>query len=105
MWKASRASTPETLLFMQLDGRRWARSSLSKAWRDAAKTLKTPLPAGARGWHTLRHTVSTRLLEAGVPVTDAAGMLGYSPEMLLSTYAHISDQAATDDRLRKALAG
>jgi integrase len=102
-WKESYPPVGDDLLFTQPDGRRWARSSLSKAWRDAAKTLKPPLPAGARGWHTLRHTVSTRLLEAGVPVTDAAGMLGHSPEMLLTTYAHISDQAATDARLRAAL--
>jgi integrase len=94
------------LVFTRPSGAQWPRETLTGAWRRAATKLDaagTPLPAGARGWHTLRHTVASRLLEAGVPVAEAAAMLGHSPEMLLATYAHVTDRAAADARLREAL--
>jgi integrase len=93
-------------VFTQTDGRPWSRWRLTKAWVTTAEKLEkagTPLPVGARGWHTLRHTTASKLLEAGVPVAEAAAMLGHSPEMLLRTYSHITDRAAADDRLRAAL--
>lgn len=39
--------------------------------------------------HSMRHTVATLLLSAGRPVNEVAGMLGQSPAVLLSTYAHV----------------
>lgn len=94
------------LVFTQRDGSPWPRSTLQDAWRRAADILKAagrPLPAGARGWHSLRHTVASRLLEAGVPPIEAAQLLGHSAEMLLSTYGHVVDRSAADARLRAAL--
>jgi integrase len=38
--------------------------------------------------HTLRHTAATWLMQAGVPVWEAAGFLGMSPTMLEQTYGH-----------------
>jgi integrase len=38
--------------------------------------------------HTLRHTAATWLMQAGVPVWEAAGFLGMSPAMLEQTYGH-----------------
>jgi hypothetical protein len=38
--------------------------------------------------HTLRHTAATWLMQRGVPVWEAAGFLGMSPEMLAQTYGH-----------------
>lgn len=38
--------------------------------------------------HTLRHTAATWLMQAGVPIWEAAGFLGMSPEMLERTYGH-----------------
>jgi integrase len=79
---------------------------MQDAWTRAAKVLAeagTPLPAGARGWHTLRHTVASRLLEAGVPPADIAAMLGHTVDQLLTTYSHITDRRAADERLRAAL--
>jgi len=96
----------DALVFTREDGSAWARSTLQDGWRRARDYLKregTPLPEGARGWHTLRHTVASRLLEAGVPPAEAAAMLGHTPEQLLSTYAHVTDRGAADDRLRAAL--
>jgi integrase len=93
-------------VFARPDGRPWPRETLRNAWQRAATKLAkdgTPLPAEARGWHTLRHTVASRLLEAGVPPAEAAELLGHSADMLLGTYTHVTDRAAADDRLRAAL--
>lgn len=38
--------------------------------------------------HTLRHTAATWLMQAGVPIWEAAGFLGMSPEMVEQTYGH-----------------
>jgi integrase len=110
--RAHRAAQPvvaikDALVFTRTDGKPWPSTTLERAWHRAADLLDehgTPLPAGARGWHTLRHTVASRLLEAGVPVAEAAELLGHSPEMLLATYAHVTDRSAADARLRAALA-
>ena len=82
------------------------RVTLQDGWNRAGTYLEkqgTPLPDGARGRHTLRHTVGSRLLEAGVPPAEVAALLGHSVEMLLSTYTHVTDRAAADKRLRAAL--
>ena len=38
--------------------------------------------------HTLRHTAATWLVQRGVPIWEAAGFLGMSPEVLQETYGH-----------------
>jgi integrase len=38
--------------------------------------------------HTLRHTAATWLMQRGVPIWEAAGFLGMSPEVLQQTYGH-----------------
>jgi integrase len=38
--------------------------------------------------HTLRHTAATWLMQAGVPIWEAAGFLGMSPDMVVQTYGH-----------------
>lgn len=38
--------------------------------------------------HTLRHTCATWLMQAGVPIWEAAGYLGMSPELVEKTYGH-----------------
>ena len=38
--------------------------------------------------HTLRHTAATWLMQRGVPIWEAAGFLGMSPEILQNTYGH-----------------
>lgn len=49
---------------------------------------------GEEFWiHGLRHRAATLLLRAGVSVRDAAEQLGHSPEMMLRTYAHATQQA------------
>jgi integrase len=97
----------DSLVFTRADGSPWPKSTLADAWRRAADYMvkkKTPLPEGARGWHTLRRTVASKLLEAGVPPAEASQLLGHSVETLLATYTHVVDRKAADDRLRAALA-
>jgi integrase len=94
------------LVFAQDDGAPWPRVTLQDAWRRAAKKLTddgAPLPVSARGWHTLRHTVASRLLERGVPPAEVAALIGDSVEVLLSVYTHVTDRDAADKRLRAAL--
>jgi integrase len=38
--------------------------------------------------HTLRHTAATWLMQAGVPIWQAAGFLGMTPETLERVYGH-----------------
>lgn len=55
---------------------------LQRTWRMAVKAAKledvTP--------HTLRHTRATWLMQAGIPIWEAAGALGMTPDILQSTY-------------------
>lgn len=51
--------------------------------------------------HSFRHAYASQLLTAGVPVQDAATVLGHSPSQLLKTYAHVLDGSA--QRVRDAL--
>jgi len=62
------------------------RGKRSEAWRVAARGLN--LPEAARGWHAIRHTAGSRLLDSGAPITAIAGMLGHTVAELTSTYAH-----------------
>ena len=38
--------------------------------------------------HDLRHTVATLLLQKGVPVVVVVGILGHSPAITMTVYAH-----------------
>lgn len=55
---------------------------LQRTWRQAVKAakLKDVTP------HTLRHTRATWLMQAGIPIWEAAGALGMTPDILQSVY-------------------
>lgn len=55
---------------------------LQRTWRQAVKAagLRDVTP------HTLRHTRATWLMQAGIPIWEAAGALGMTPDILTSTY-------------------
>jgi len=46
--------------------------------------------------HDMRHTAATLMLQAGIPPVVVAGILGHSPAVLLSTYAHALPDAKRD---------
>ena len=86
--------TVDGLVFVTETGAPMGRSVRSEAWRIAARGLD--LPPGARGWHAVRHTAGSRLLDSGAPVTAIAAMLGHTVEELMNTYAHADvDYTAT----------
>ena len=85
--------TTADLVWVTAEGAPMGRSNRGDAWRDAATGLD--LPPGVRGWHALRHTCGSRLLDAGIPVTAVAAMLGHTVDELLRTYAH-AEQDYTD---------
>lgn len=86
--------TVDGLVFVTDTGAPMGRSVRSEAWRIAARGLD--LPPGARGWHAVRHTAGSRLLDSGAPVTAIAAMLGHTVEELMNTYAHADvDYTAT----------
>jgi len=81
--------------------RRWARLGIAKEyfveWKGKpVQSIKVGYGraislAGLSGKvtpHTLRHTAATWLMQAGVPIWEAAGFLGMSPAMVEQTYGH-----------------
>ena len=86
--------TVDGLVWVTATGAPMARSVRGDAWRFAARGID--LSPGARGWHAIRHTSGSRLLDSGAPVTAIAAMLGHSVEELMNTYAHADvDYTAT----------
>jgi integrase len=63
--------------------------SLSRTFTGYRKAAGVPTGS----LHTLRHTVATLALTAGVPVHIVAARLGDDPRVVLSTYAHLLPQS------------
>jgi len=59
--------------------------SVKKGFKTAVELARLP---GKVTPHTLRHTAATWLMHRGVPIWEAAGFLGMSPEVLQDTYGH-----------------
>jgi integrase len=69
--------------FVEFNGKPVA--SVKTGFRTAVGLAKLP---GRVTPHTLRHTAATWLMQRGVPIWEAAGFLGMSPEVLQDTYGH-----------------
>jgi len=69
--------------FVEFNGKPVA--SVKRGFRTAVGLAKLP---GKVTPHTLRHTAATWLMQRGVPIWEAAGFLGMSPEVLQDTYGH-----------------
>ena len=69
--------------FVEFNGKPVA--SVKKGFKSAAELASL---GGKVTRHTLRHTAATWLMQRGVPVWEAAGFLGMSPEVLQETYGH-----------------
>lgn len=77
-----RLDPPEVRYLCHYDGRMILslQHSFVQAVRRAGLVKVTP--------HTLRHTRATWLMQAGVPIWEAAGHLGMTVEMLSKVYGH-----------------
>jgi integrase len=81
------------LVWVSESGSPMGRGVRSEAWRTAAEGLD--LPPAVRGWHAVRHTAGSRLLDSGAPITAIAAMFGHTVQELTSTYAHADVDYAT----------
>lgn len=64
-------------------------SSVKKGFARAVTLAELP---GSVTPHTLRHTAATWVMQNGIPIWEAAGYLGMSPEVLNEHYAHHSPE-------------
>ena len=79
-WKARRLIAA---CFVEFNGKPVA--SVKRGFQSAVRLAGL---AGRVTPHTLRHTAATWLMQRGVPIWEAAGFLGMSPEVLQETYGH-----------------
>lgn len=88
---------PAALLFARANGTAWNRDNWKIPISDAVAAAK--LPAGATAY-TLRHSIISELVEAGLPLLTIAQISGTSVEMIERHYGHLNAKAAAE-----ALAG
>lgn len=69
--------------FVEFNGKPVA--SVKKGFKSAVNLAELP---GKITPHTLRQTAATWLMQRGVPIWQAAGFLGMSPEILQNIYRH-----------------
>ena len=82
------------LLFSTRTGRGAVRSVRGDVWREAVREagLEDELPEAVDGWHALRHTFGSNLIESGVDPLTVSKLLGHNgAEEVIRTYAHSSD--------------
>ena len=86
-----------TLLFTNHRGVPLRRNTLGHAW--SALRTKLDLPQAARGWHSLRHTYASWLIEAGLSVKTVQARLGHaSANETLEVYSHLWPDSDDDTR-------
>ncbi|SHN86736.1 tyrosine-type recombinase/integrase [Bradyrhizobium erythrophlei] len=76
----------DALLFADIDGSPPSQKRYSKAWSDFADQIGMP----DLGFHNLRHTHASQLIDAGVDIVTISKRLGHSkPDITLRIYAHL----------------
>lgn len=74
------------LLFADLDGAPPSQKRYSKAWSDFTDQIAMP----DLGFHNLRHTHASQLIDAGVDIVTISKRLGHAkPDITLRIYAHL----------------
>ncbi|WP_425906287.1 tyrosine-type recombinase/integrase [Nitrobacter sp. TKz-YC02] len=81
----AKGKTAADLPFIHWNGKPVA--SVKKGFARAVDLAELP---GSVTPHTLRHTAATWAMQNGIPIWEAAGYLGMSPEVLNEHYAHHS---------------
>lgn len=84
-----RMGRPNGLIFPRRDGRPWRRTDVNnwrrRVWhssREAAEVERLPP-------YDLRHAFASLQIRARLSIPELAEQLGHSPQMTLSTYAHV----------------
>lgn len=83
---------PGARIFAQPDGRPWTKDDWKEPVKQAAKAAE--LPEGTVAY-SLRHSVITDLVGAGVPLLTIAQISGTSYKMIEQHYGHLLPDAAT----------
>lgn len=99
-WRPRAPKYPGDLIFPsnKLKGKPWLREGY-KSWQR--KTFrKAAIEAGRIDLtpYDLRHSLASLLLRQGMSVVEVAAIMGHSPAMCLSTYAHVIAELDPDDR-------
>ncbi len=89
----------DALVFPSSEGRPWTRT-IYQNWRrrfydPAAKAAGVERPRP----YDLRHSFVSLLIHQGLSVVEIARQAGHSPQMTLSTYAHVLDELDPEQRL------
>jgi integrase len=90
---AAKGKKREALLFTRNNGTRWDRNTWKVPIAEAAKNAKLPPRVSA---YTLRHSVITDLVAAGLPLLTVAQISGTSAEMIEKHYGHLVRHAAVE---------
>lgn len=92
-WKLA-SPLPFELVFPRRDGEIWNTYDWRNWRRRVCKpaALRAGFPENFRPYD-LRHARASMLAAEGRPITEAAYEMGHSPQMFLSTYAHLIEQA------------
>jgi integrase len=94
---AAKGKLPAAPLFMRGNGKAWDKETWKGPIADAAKAAE--LPSGTTAY-TLRHSVISDLVTAGLPLMTVAQIAGTSVAMIEAHYSHLARHAAVE-----ALAG
>jgi integrase len=88
-------------LYLSKWGRRMRYVPLADVW--VALLERLGLSGENRTLHSLRHSVGTQLVSAGVPIGDVAKFLGDTPAVVIAVYLHAAgtDPAKTLERLMR----
>lgn len=88
---------PAAPIFTRADGSPWNKHTWKRPIKEAARAAGLPAETTA---YTLRHSIISELVEAGLPLLTIAQISGTSVEMIERHYGHLNADAAVD-----ALAG
>ncbi len=90
---------PRELIFPNAEGSQWS----DHDYRNWRKRVFKPAAAacGLEGLvpYDLRHSYASLLIHEGQSVVEVAAQLGHSPQMTLSTYAHVMAELASAERI------
>lgn len=89
----------EALLVSVRGGRIGGQSLLARLRRLVALALPGRAPVPSVGLHTLRHSVATHLLQAGMPMEEIAAFLGHRSLESTQRYTHLLDRTKTNEPL------
>ena len=84
-------------LFVSVRGRRVCGQSLLRRLVGLAPELRDRPPTPSVGLHTLRHSLATHLLQAGMELEQIAAVLGHRSLESTQRYTHLLDAIKRGD--------